>query len=141
MVVLAHGTVKANENVAKEKGSRYFQRELLEKARDEMGISQAELDKMCGFSKGTIQRYEAGFTQPGADALFKLSDVMGISVDYLLGLTKNPESTALERQLTDSEQALLALYRNDLRWEVIMRIAQEALEREKLKNIPRKTDE
>ena len=39
----------------------------------------------------TIRRYESGEIQPTAPAIIKIAKYFEVSVDYLLGLTDNPE--------------------------------------------------
>lgn len=48
-------------------------------------------------------------SMPKADNLAKIADYLDCSVDYLLGKTNDPSSTA--SSITEDEQALLAAYR------------------------------
>ena len=59
---------------------------LLREIREEMGFSQKELAKQMGVSPTNIYNYESGRTEPNIDTLIKLSKILNVSVDYLLGL-------------------------------------------------------
>lgn len=129
---------KASETVTKEDVKR-FRGERLRFYRETLGLTQHELDKMCSFGAGLVQRYETGTTQPGADALYRMAKAVRGSTDYLLGLTDDPEGERSAEDIPPDEQALLALRRNNRRWEIVVRMAQEALERETLENLSRKS--
>jgi transcriptional regulator with XRE-family HTH domain len=60
--------------------------------RKEAGLTQKELADKLGVSRGTIGMYEIGQRDPDTETLQKLSDIFGVSVDYLLGKTdiRNP---------------------------------------------------
>lgn len=59
---------------------------LLREIREEMGFSQKELAKQMGVSPTNIYNYESGRTEPNIDTLIKLSKILNVSVDYLLGI-------------------------------------------------------
>ena len=54
------------------------------KLRREAGLSQAELARRLDISASAVGMYEQGRREPAADILVKLSDLLGVSVDYLL---------------------------------------------------------
>lgn len=54
--------------------------------RTEKGYSQKKLGDLIGVSKVSIFNYENGLQLPSVEALIKLSESLGCSVDYLLGL-------------------------------------------------------
>lgn len=64
-------------------------KDILTKLRLEKQITQTELANKIGVVKGTIANYESGLRKPDNDKLIALSEVFGVSVDYLLGLEKN----------------------------------------------------
>lgn len=41
-------------------------------------------------TQNSISRYETGEREPGIAELIRIADFFGVSVDYLLGLTDNP---------------------------------------------------
>lgn len=49
------------------------------------GITQAELGKLLGTSDATINRYEKDIRKPDPDTLSKLSKLLDVSTDWLLG--------------------------------------------------------
>lgn len=54
-------------------------------------LSQSTVAKFIGIGERTYQRYEYGERLPTSDVLIKLAKYFEVSVDYLLGLTDNPE--------------------------------------------------
>ena len=61
----------------------------LEALLQEKSLSQRELSKLCGVSEVTVSRYVHGDRSPTSEILAKISDVLDVSSDYLLGRTKN----------------------------------------------------
>ena len=55
--------------------------------RTEKGLSQEKLAEMLDVSRQTISRWESGETLPSTDNLIRLSQTLGVSVDYLMGNT------------------------------------------------------
>lgn len=52
--------------------------------RKKNGLSQEDLADKLGVSRQAISRWELGSTMPDATNLLQLSDLFGVSVDYLL---------------------------------------------------------
>lgn len=52
-------------------------------AREAAGISQRDAAKKAGVSRGTIQNAETGTFTPRADALVRMADAYGVTVDDL----------------------------------------------------------
>ncbi|ADD02671.1 putative transcriptional regulator [Thermoanaerobacter thermohydrosulfuricus WC1] len=73
--------------------------------RKEAGLTQKELADKLGVSRGTIGMYEIGQRDPDTETLQKLSDIFGVSVDYLLGKTdiRNPSDEITEAVEDDPE--------------------------------------
>ena len=59
--------------------------------RKALNLSQAQLGEVLGMHQQTISAYETGRLEPGAFSLLCLADALHVSIDYLLGRTKNPE--------------------------------------------------
>ena len=57
-------------------------------ARRERGFSQEELAEMALLNRVTLARYEAGSIEPGALALSRIADALGVSTDELLCRTE-----------------------------------------------------
>jgi len=62
----------------------------LKKYRNEKGITQIRLSIESGVSQETISAYESGKAMPSAETLIKMSNFLGVSIDYLLDKTDNP---------------------------------------------------
>ena len=59
--------------------------------REDRDLRQSDLAEATGIDQRTISNYETGKTAPDSYALIKLADFFGVSIDYLLGRTDNPE--------------------------------------------------
>ena len=60
-----------------------FEEKLID-LRKKNGMSQEELADRLGVSRQAVSRWELGSTLPDAPNLLKLSDLFGVSIDYLL---------------------------------------------------------
>lgn len=60
--------------------------ERLKALRTEKGLSQPELANLLGVSNGIISFWENGVNEPTISNLIKLTEVLEVSTDYLLGL-------------------------------------------------------
>jgi transcriptional regulator with XRE-family HTH domain len=56
-------------------------------ARRKRGLTQKELARQCGFPYQVINRVEGGHQDVYAQRLALIADTLGVSTDYLLGLT------------------------------------------------------
>ena len=59
--------------------------------REDRDLRQRELAVVLNVSQNTYSQYENGVIELTAENLIKLADFYGVSVDYLLGRTKNPD--------------------------------------------------
>jgi transcriptional regulator with XRE-family HTH domain len=69
----------------------YFKR--IGEARKKAGLSKSEMARTLGVTPQTYQRYEST-RMPGADILAGMAKVLNISVDWLLGIVEDYESTS-----------------------------------------------
>lgn len=53
------------------------------------GKSINAIEKIIGLTQGTISNWKSGKNKPSLDAVSKIADYFGVSVDYLLGKTAN----------------------------------------------------
>jgi transcriptional regulator with XRE-family HTH domain len=53
--------------------------------RQKLNITQEKLAEAMGVSKSTISQWESDTNEPSVEALIKLADLFGVTVDYLLG--------------------------------------------------------
>lgn len=61
-----------------------FPRRLRE-LREQRHMSRRVLSQLCGLSINMIAQYERGEKTPSVDTLVQLAEVLGVSVDTLLG--------------------------------------------------------
>lgn len=57
--------------------------EVLETARRAEGLTQADLARRAGVTQAALSRYENDLRDPDPDALERLADVLGVTVDFL----------------------------------------------------------
>ncbi len=69
--------------------------------RTKRGLTQTQLAELLGVSKSVISSYENAVHLPPYDILIKLSNMFGVSCDYLLNNTKH--RTISVDGLTDSQ--------------------------------------
>lgn len=62
----------------------------LRSIREDRDIKQKDIAKVLNVSQNTYSQYETGIISLTAEVLIKLSDYYGVSIDYLLDRTKNP---------------------------------------------------
>ena len=58
--------------------------------REDRDIKQKDIAKILNVSQNTYSQYETGVISLTAEVLLKLSDFYGVSIDYLLDRTNNP---------------------------------------------------
>lgn len=62
------------------------------------GLTQAQLSVKSGLPPATISHFISGLRTPGTSSLRKLSDALGVTVEYLLGIAEEPK-IAMARSL------------------------------------------
>jgi putative transcriptional regulator len=60
-------------------------------ARTRRGWNQSELARRLGKARQHLSQIEQGKQQPRAELLIEIATVLGVSVDYLFGLTDDDE--------------------------------------------------
>jgi len=104
--------------------------ENLRKSRKSLGLSQQRLADCMGKSQTQIHCYETGAYEPDICTLIQLADLLGTSVDFLVGRTTsecrndlvcgcalNESDTKLIRainQLTPKQRRLLSIFLDSL---------------------------
>lgn len=78
--------------------------ERLKKLIEKKGITRKELEEKTGIKKTAIHNYLVENKLPGTEALYKLAQVLGVSISYLL--------TGETTELNAKEKKLLEDYRN-----------------------------
>lgn len=95
-----------------------------------MGLSQEEFSRLLGFGTGVISRYETGRADPLPNQLVEMGRILQVSVDWLLGLSDDPESPIRNgEKLSPEEMKLLEKYRSGELDQLAYELLGEALER------------
>lgn len=66
----------------------------LRAARDLRGLNQEQLAQRSGLQGSAISHFETGGRKPSFDNLKRLADALGVTTDFLLGRTTDPEGHA-----------------------------------------------
>ena len=69
---------------------KIMQYKNLKSIREDNDIKQKDIAKYLCVSQNTYSQYETGVISLTAEVLIKLSDYYGVSIDYLLDRTNNP---------------------------------------------------
>lgn len=102
--------------------------ERLRFIREQQNLTQHELSRLCGFGVNQINRIENGIREPMASSLIKIASVLGVSIDYLVGLTDEPKENIASAELTAHERELLQKFRDES-WLGVIRLGSERLSR------------
>ncbi|GEM_PF-1507120 len=81
----------------------------LKQLREEYGLSQAALARKLGVAQSTVGMWESGVNKPERDNLELLSDLYGVSIDYILGRENSRNGHVT---LPEDEERLLQNYRS-----------------------------
>ena len=65
--------------------------ERLKSLRTANGYTQKQIADYLGIQSVSVQRFEYGDRRPSLDILIKLAEFFNVSIDYLVGLSDNPE--------------------------------------------------
>lgn len=84
--------------------------ERLKQARNKLGISLDELADRTGLHRSQLYRYERGNNDPTSSTLTALARELGVSIDYLVGLSDEPQGK-IGDSLTSDELEVLNAYR------------------------------
>lgn len=79
----------------------------ISEARKARGFTQEQLALEVGTTQQTIQRWESGQTDPKASDVARISNALGITVSFIMGVDNEQESAPL----TDDERELIELFR------------------------------
>lgn len=59
--------------------------------REDKDLTQQNVTDMLFINRRTYAEYENGINSMTPETLIKISNIYGVSIDYLLGLTDNPK--------------------------------------------------
>lgn len=81
--------------------------------RKEKHLNQIGLAMKLNISQYMVSAYETGRHQPGIDTLIQMSNIFGVSVDYIIGNTdiRTPVEKFLKDGLTSNEIELLDIFK------------------------------
>ena len=77
--------------------------ERIHLARRRVGLSQVELATRAAISPTTLNRVELGRQKLYAETLVTLARLLGVSVDYLVGMTDDDRPRTLEGRRADED--------------------------------------
>ncbi|AUM92661.1 helix-turn-helix domain-containing protein [Clostridium botulinum] len=72
--------------------------DILRELREEKELTQNELGKFLNVSRQAVSSYESEETEPSINNLIKLANIFNVSLDYLLGRTKERYNLNLENK-------------------------------------------
>ncbi|MFB5690269.1 helix-turn-helix domain-containing protein [Bacillus cereus] len=77
--------------------------EKIKELRKNSKITQEQLGNAIGVSKMAISYFEKGKKSPGRESLKKIADYFGVTTDYLLGRSEDPELNEEEDKVVTEE--------------------------------------
>ncbi len=83
----------------------------IKQLREEKGMSQVRLSIELEVSQETVSAYENGRHYPSVQSLIKLSEIFGVSCDYILGLSDSRKS-AVYSTSDENDTVILELYQS-----------------------------
>lgn len=60
--------------------------------RDALNLSRHEVARLAGMREDRLGRLERGEADPHSAEITRLSEILGVSADYLLGATNEPDA-------------------------------------------------
>lgn len=91
-----------------------MRKERLKESRLKSHLTQEELAQKLNTDKVQISRWERGEALPRAETLIDLSRILGVSSDYLLGISDEPTIRVRVDNLSSEEMVIIsALRRGD----------------------------
>ncbi len=94
--------------------------------RELRGWSQRDLSRRCGLTANIVGKYENGLVDPTATSLKSIADMLGCSLDYLVGITDDPRRQQDSGVIGHDEQQMLEIYRRE-GWTGVIRLGAERL--------------
>lgn len=69
-------------------------------------LTQKDLEEMTKIRQTSISEYKNGKTIPSADALMRLANALGVTMDWLYGRTEAPHTTCEQEDLRHENHLL-----------------------------------
>lgn len=76
---------------------------VLRKLKD---MKQEDVGQIIGVSGSAVGSYERNIREPSLEMIGKLAESFGVTTDYLLGLSDDPNGSAKEKSVLDLRQFL-----------------------------------
>ena len=83
---------KASRGSSTEKYNSVFASKLRDLFKENPDVTQGQLAELLGVTRQTVSQYVNGISEPGYDALIKIANHFSVSLDYLLGRSKEKTS-------------------------------------------------
>jgi len=61
--------------------------ERIKELREGIGLTQSELSRRLGITRASVNAWEMGISVPSTQYLVLLSEIFGVTTDYLLGIS------------------------------------------------------
>lgn len=118
----------------------------LVEVREKNGYTRKRLAEELKRPYRTITNYESGEREPGHEYIIEIAKKFGVTTDYLLGMSDNPQPESTSIQLPQTEQGHLNKYRtlDEYGKEVVdsvLDIENRRCEAERLRQLPRQDTE
>ena len=88
----------------------------LKASRELRKLTQAELGHLAGLPSTTISHFESGNRKPSFENLRRLTKVLAVSTDYLMGATTSPDASGaaarIARHLTNASEVEISILEN-----------------------------
>lgn len=84
----------------------YLRIDRLRAARERRGLSQRDLSKLLEIGDNQINKYENGGAEPSLRVLYRIAEQLGVTADYLIGLSDDPHGYMSADLRTDERQLL-----------------------------------
>ena len=88
--------------------------ERLKQLRIHKGLTQEQLAKRLGVTRGALSMYESGLRQPSYDVLIEYSLLFNVSCDYILGVERKRliDATGLSDKEIQTVEDVIAAIKN-----------------------------
>ncbi len=99
----------------------------LRELREKRGWSQRELGRISGAGQTMVTKYERGENEPSGTAVRLLAEALGVSADYLLGMTDDPRPKIVDdANMSEDERAVLEAFRRES-WRGLVRLVADRM--------------
>ncbi len=79
---------------------------FLHELRKRRGLSQYQIGMLVGVSNKAVSKWENGSAKPQSRILYKLSDVLGVTVDELLACKYRSTENENQKSICDEKQIM-----------------------------------